>query len=275
MTTPIFSDLNLARRIEGAEAAGGVEYAKAHARLFPDRGATSIAVAGGCATFAGVDSPSTQAFAQGLGDAVTAVEMQRLEDFYNARGAATNIEVCPLAHASLFDALYRRGYRPIEHSNVLVRRISLADGQADESGNDTVRVREARADEELTLAEIVTRGFVETIELPQMLVDLFRASFHAPGTHSFVAEIDGTVIAGGSLKINDNLALLAGASTLPEFRRRGAQTALLAYRLRFAAQHGCDLASVTTLPGSNSQRNAERNGFQVAYTRTKWLRAAS
>jgi hypothetical protein len=24
------------------------------------------------------------------------------------------------------------------------------------------------------------------------------------------------------------------------------------------------------LPGSNSQRNAERNGFQIAYTRTKW-----
>jgi hypothetical protein len=24
------------------------------------------------------------------------------------------------------------------------------------------------------------------------------------------------------------------------------------------------------LPGSGSQRNAERNGFRIAYTRTKW-----
>jgi hypothetical protein len=33
---------------------------------------------------------------------------------------------------------------------------------------------------------------------------------------------------------------------------------------------GCDLAMVCTEPGSGSQRNAERQGFQIAYTRIKW-----
>ena len=53
-------------------------------------------------------------------------------------------------------------------------------------------------------------------------------------------------------------------------REQGAQLALLDYRLRFAAQGGCDIAMIVTQPGSASQRNAERQGFHVAYTRTKW-----
>ena len=65
-------------------------------------------------------------------------------------------------------------------------------------------------------------------------------------------------------------ALLAGASTVPEGRRNGAQLALLDTRLHTAASQGCNLAMMVAAPGSASQRNAERNGFRVAYTRTKW-----
>jgi hypothetical protein len=64
--------------------------------------------------------------------------------------------------------------------------------------------------------------------------------------------------------------VLAGASTVPEARRRGAQLALLHARLRYALDHGCDLAVMGAQPGSGSQRNAERQGFRVAYTRIKW-----
>jgi hypothetical protein len=45
--------------------------------------------------------------------------------------------------------------------------------------------------------------------------------------------------------------------------------------MRYAFDHGCDLAMMVTQPGSESQRNAERNGFRIAYTRTKWHRAPS
>ena len=41
-------------------------------------------------------------------------------------------------------------------------------------------------------------------------------------------------------------------------------------RLRFAAEHGCRLAMMSSLPGSQSQKNAQKNGFEIAYTRTKW-----
>jgi GNAT superfamily N-acetyltransferase len=64
--------------------------------------------------------------------------------------------------------------------------------------------------------------------------------------------------------------LFAGAATVPELRRRGLQAALLEERMRYASDHGCDLAMMVAEAGSLSQRNAERQGFRVAYTRLKW-----
>jgi hypothetical protein len=40
--------------------------------------------------------------------------------------------------------------------------------------------------------------------------------------------------------------------------------------MRYAFEHGCDLAMMAAAVGSESQRNAERKGFRIAYTRTKW-----
>ena len=87
----------------------------------------------------------------------------------------------------------------------------------------------------------------------------------------FFAEQDGRPIAAAALFMHDGTALLAGASTIPDGRRRGAQNALLDTRLRTAASNGCDLAMMVAAPGSASQRNAERQGFRIAYTRTKWM----
>ena len=69
------------------------------------------------------------------------------------------------------------------------------------------------------------------------------------------------------MRLDGGLAQLSGASTLPAYRRRGVQTALLGERLRWAASQGCDLAVVTTQPGSKSQQNAVRRGFDRLYTR--------
>ncbi len=63
------------------------------------------------------------------------------------------------------------------------------------------------------------------------------------------------------------LASFFSASTRPAFRGRGVQTALLHARLAAALGAGCDLAMVHTAPGSASQRNVERLGFRLAYTR--------
>ena len=86
----------------------------------------------------------------------------------------------------------------------------------------------------------------------------------------FLAELDGKPGAAGVLCLNEGVALFGGASTVPEMRRRGLQSALLQARMRYAAEDRCDLAMMVTEAGSQSQRNAERTGFRIAYTRTKW-----
>ena len=90
------------------------------------------------------------------------------------------------------------------------------------------------------------------------------------GSPCFLAEIDGTAGAAGALIVHEGVALFGGAATVPELRRRGLQAALLNERMHYAVDHGCDLAMMVAEAGSNSQRNAERKGFRVAYTRMKW-----
>ena len=93
---------------------------------------------------------------------------------------------------------------------------------------------------------------------------------HAEDSISFLARLEGKAIAAGALCISAGVALLAGACTIPEARRQGAQLALLETRLHYAAERGCDVAMMCAAPGSASQRNAERHGFRIAYTRVKW-----
>ncbi len=70
--------------------------------------------------------------------------------------------------------------------------------------------------------------------------------------------------------IRKGVALFGLSSTVPELRRRGLQGTLLDERMRYAADEGCDLAMMVAEARSGSQKNAQRMGSQVAYTRMKW-----
>jgi N-acetylglutamate synthase-like GNAT family acetyltransferase len=83
----------------------------------------------------------------------------------------------------------------------------------------------------------------------------------------YVAVCDGVVAGGASVRTAEGVAQLAGAATAPAYRRRGIHTALLSARLADAAGGGCDIAVVTTQPGSKSQENMQRRGFDLLYTR--------
>jgi GNAT superfamily N-acetyltransferase len=77
------------------------------------------------------------------------------------------------------------------------------------------------------------------------------------------------------MRIADGIAQLTGAGTAPAFRRRGIQSALLSARLADATAAGCDLAVITVQPGSKSQQNAQRRGFDLLYTRAVLAHDAS
>jgi GNAT superfamily N-acetyltransferase len=99
--------------------------------------------------------------------------------------------------------------------------------------------------------------------------------FYGKNTECYLAYVDGRLAGGATVAIRGRIAGLFGASTLPDFRRQGVQTALLIARLRRAAEEGCDLAVSLAAPGSVSQRNIIRHGFRVLYTRVKFERVGA
>jgi GNAT superfamily N-acetyltransferase len=136
-------------------------------------------------------------------------------------------------------------------------------------------VRTITIDEAAMWAETSARGWGETPELIAFIRDIGAVSVRARGTVCFLAEWNGEPIGAAALNIHDGVAVLAGASTDPAFRGRGAQAALLDARLRHAVAVGCDIGMMGALPGSASQRNGERQGYRIAYTRIKWQQRSS
>ena len=260
------ADLALSQRLEATEAQCNASFVEARARLHPTSGAEWQRVAGTTLLFDG-PSPLTQTFGLGLFEEAEAASLARMEAFFGERQVPVLHEVSPLAQASLLPLLAARGYRPIEYTNVLFLDLHTVPALA--TPNISTRVIDpAEAD---AWAQTAAAGWLpEAPELESFLREMGQLTAHSVGMVPFLAEVEGRAIATGSLFISGDVALLAGASTVPAGRRQGAQTALLAARLRYAADHGCTLAMMGAHPGSQSQRNAERHGFRVAYTRTKW-----
>jgi hypothetical protein len=269
MGTFLFADASLARRLEKTEAHSNAKFVEARAKLFPARGASWIEVAGAYAMFDGVSSPLTQTFGLGMFDKVTSAEMEALENFFGERNAPVFHEVSPLADIELLHLLNERGYQPIEFTSVMFRPIRRGD-HLTATRNERIQVRLAGDDERELWAQTAAKGWSEFGELADFMHEAGQIIAKQENALSFLAMLEGKPIAAGVMSIRDGVALLAGASTIPEARKQGAQLALLDSRLSHAAEQGCDIAMMCAQPGSASQRNAERHGFRIAYTRIKW-----
>lgn len=261
-------DRALSRRAERTEASINASFVEARARLSPQVGATWEDVGGAYLLFDGAGSPMTQSFGLGLWEPATPERLGRIEAFFFDRGSAVFHEVSPLAGVATITALAERGYRPVEMTTVLAQPLAGA-SKAGAPSTD-LRVRPVGPEEADAWIETSITGWAERPELREHIRRIAEVAFHNPAVTSFVAERDGAAVATGALGVHGDVALLAGASTVPAERGRGAQRALLAARLAEARRRGCTVAVMGAEPGSTSQRNAERNGFRVAYTRTKW-----
>ena len=258
------TDLELSRRLERAEGFAGTRFVEARAAANPASDGVWTETAGAYLMYDGVDSPVTQSFGLGLNGLPSADEMDRVEEFFFSRGAAAAHEVSPLADTGMLGLLHQRGYRPVELTSLLVQRLA---GYRPRAG--LLAAREAQPGERSLWARTAAEGWGDSIDLGN-LEDLMQVLVAAENLKAYFACIDGRPVATAAMAVHDGVALLAGAATVPEWRKRGAQRALLEYRLAEAARGGCELAMMGAAPGSASQRNAERHGFRIAYTRIKW-----
>jgi hypothetical protein len=135
-----------------------------------------------------------------------------------------------------------------------------------------LRIEEVGPERAADFAEV----FVRAYGTPELFRDWAAALPGRSGWHCFVAYEGETPAATGAVFTQDNVGWFGMAGTLPEFRRRGAQSAILASRVRAAAEAGAKVLVTETgerVEGkpSNSYRNIERAGFEFRYVRPNYL----
>jgi len=272
MTQMQFVDRALARRFESAEEMPQVHHACFARKHHPEIGAAVAPIAGGHMIFAGLGSPIGRAVGMGFSAPVTESDFDQLENFYYSRTAPAQLDYTPLTDMSMLEIARKRGYQIAELNQVLARKLNHHEMFVqDVSG---FHIRSSPPEEALAFAAIVRESFFpgggEHAGFDEMIAPI--SGF--PGAITFVAEAEGRIVAtGAGLVIPEHkIVALHGAGTLKPYRGRGVQTAMLGRRLALAAQGGCEYAVIVTQGGTTSQRNAERAGFSVAYSKATLIK---
>ena len=244
--TPLFCDTTLAERIERAETQLVAEAARAAHRRNDGRGFV-LPLAGGVACFAEPGSPFNKVAGLGFAGIPDPAALDEIERAFATCDAPVQVELAHLADPAMGALLTDRGYRLESFENVLGRALRDEPECVAPPG---IEIRPS-GDE----------------EFPREVYIRAERDMAAAGVVRYAAVRDGVLAGGAGLRIADGVAQFAGAATAPAHRRHGIQAALLSARLVDAAAAGCDVAVIVTQPGSKSQQNAQRRGFDLLYTR--------
>lgn len=241
---------------------------QAYACLYP-----AVAEAGGATVLRSPSAPGSPMLNRivGLGSEEPATE-EALDAALAAMGddVTCYVSVAPGARpAELVDWLRERGLEPGWGW------MSFRRGVADvEPPRTTLRLVEVSAPQAEDFGRVVAAGY----GLPEESIP-WIAKAHERGWTCWLAHDGDEPAAAAALYVAEGAGYLGFAATLPEHRRKGAQSALLEARIRRAREWGCD--SVLTETGEardgrpgNSYRNILRAGFEEVAVTANWLRPA-
>jgi ribosomal protein S18 acetylase RimI-like enzyme len=272
----LFCDTDLARRIERTATQLTAQAGEA-ARARTAEPGFVIPLAGGVAAFCEDGSPFNKVAGLGFRGVPSEAELYEVEHAFAARDSPVQVELSNLAEPAIGALLTDRGYRLAAFENVLGRAI---DGDPESVQTPEVEVRRSGDEEFQAWHEVMADGFAHPDaqgvpsheEFPGDIIERAERDMEAAGGVRYVALRGGVIVGGAGLRLDEGVAQMTGAATAPAHRRRGVQTALVAARLADAAAAGCDIAVVTTMPGSKSQENVQRRGFELLYTRAVLIR---
>lgn len=272
-----FVDKAFARRLESVEEMPQVMYARLFQKTRPDIGAAEEEICGGHMIFAGLGSPIGRVTGAGFDRPLNQEDIDRIEQFYRAHKAPSQVDLCPMHEPAVFEMFKERGYAIAELNNVLYRKLGTTEKSAEEKFPPPppgCEIRRSRLEEAEAAGAIVESAFFPD-GAPEAYRGLIAPFYQMERALAFVASVEGRLVACGTgLVIPEHkIFALCGAGTLTDCRGRGLQTALLRARMAAAAEAGCDYAAVVTQGGTTSQRNAERLGFRVAYSKVTVIKA--
>lgn len=264
----MFATIDLAKQIETAEARLIRDVVQSARKSGRAPAAFSRDLSGGVAGFIRPGSPMNKVI--GVGFEEKTESWKALEQEYHAERDPVRVELASLCPTPLGRVLTERGYRLVGFENVLG---ILASETHDPEGATRVQLVTSR---ELTDWErLLIDGFASPdgtgVVIDNFTRDVITQAMedmaHATGYERYLAKLDGQIAGAAGMRLDGNIALLTGAATLPAFRKRGVQRALLARRLNDAAQAGAQIAVITTGGGTQSMANALKQGFSLLYTR--------
>jgi ribosomal protein S18 acetylase RimI-like enzyme len=273
---PLFCTTELAARIERAEA-DLIARCNEAARRRAGTGGFVTPLAGGVASFAGDGSPYNKVAGLGFGGVPDLAALGRIEKAFASFGSPTQVELAHLADPEIGVLLSARGYQLESFENVLGRALT---GDIERVTPPGIEVRRSGEDEFSAWLDVVadasvhpdTQGVPWHEEFPREVIIEAELDSAEAGDVRYAALRDGVLAGGATMRLADGIAQLTGAATAPAHRRRGIQTALLSARLADAAAAGCAVAVIIVQPGSKSQQNAQRQGFDLLYTRAVLVR---
>jgi GNAT superfamily N-acetyltransferase len=251
-------DEGLVRRLEATAATASLDLVEALRRLDPKSVAEGCRFSDGALIAMGPGRYVNRAIGVTLTE-LSSADVDAIEQFFIERGLTPMIELSSWAPNATLTRISGRGFDPRWFRSVFALALSPPIGEPE------IGVRIERVDDDGlgSWLEIFNKGF--EAEQGAALVandEIGRAGFIVPDSHTFVAYLDGNAAGCGSVQVVDGVAWLGGAATVPAYRRRGVQAALVAHRLQLAADVGCELAAVTALSNGPSARNIVRLGFQ-------------
>lgn len=204
------------------------------------------------------------------GDAAyVAAVLDRLVARYAALGVPRFfVQLSPAAPAALFQGLAARGFVPYNRWTKLMRPVA-ARLDAPPSALRVEAIGPERAD---VFGGLVAPAF----GWPPPLQAALAACVGRRGWRHYLAYDGAVAIAAAACYVHDGYAYFGPAVTAAPYRRRGAQTTLVARRLRDASALGCHTAVVDTAEHRPDRpvasfRTLLRMGFTVAYQRPNYL----
>ena len=209
-------------------------------------------------------------YAAGLGvdGPVSDSTLDRLVEFYRARGRTPKIQVTPYQHPSLLEGLERRGFTVYEAETVLWRPLLELPPVAAPNSLAFLPVDPASPASCSAFRDSQFAGFFADREVPTGMGPITDRVARGPRSHLTLLQLDGSPAGSGGIEPYESVAVLIAGCVHPEARRRGVQSAFIRYRLHQAAALGATYATIGSTPGGPTERNALRCGFRPAYTQT-------
>ncbi len=133
-----------------------------------------------------------------------------------------------------------------------------------------VTIRPVQAHEGYLLAQLYLDSYGVPQDRRAFVADSLSNLPGHPSVRCYFAFVDAALAGMAVLFLNGDIGYLASAATLPEYRGYGCQQALIYARIAAAAAAGCSLIAAHADVLSTGQRNLEKLGLRVAYTKVVW-----